>query len=460
VGIPAQGSAKQGISALIGLLTTEAIVTNSADGRQRERLATSWTWSPDRTVLHMALRKDVFFHDGTKLTPEVVAQSLRDSVAAQNQFSFSSVSGVTVSGPDTIDIKLKAPDSFLLPDLSLESLVMPGHREIGTGPFKLVKSGDQSVLSAFDQYYRGRPGLTTIEVDFYPTQRNAWAAMLRGELGMLYEVSRDAEDFVKAETTLRTYSFPRTYYIPFVFNIRHPVLRNKEVRLAINEALDRDALIKDGLRGRGKPADTPIWPGHWAYTDSREKFSFNPDAARRRLEAAGFPIKPGVNGSMPSRFSITCVVLNDSRFERLSLLLQRQLAEVGIDLKLVPETARGLQGRLGKGDFDVLLYEMAGRSLTWVYGFWHSGKFIDTGYSAGDATLDRIRAAGSDDEIRSGVADLMRVFHDDPPAAFLAWQVTARAVSTGIDVEADSDRDILTNVWQWHPVSPAKQASR
>ena len=64
-----------------------------------------------------------------------------------------------------------------------------------------------------------------IDVNVYPTQRNAWTALMRGDIDMLYEVSRDALDFVQAETTVKTYSFPRPYYIPLVFNVRHPVLQ-------------------------------------------------------------------------------------------------------------------------------------------------------------------------------------------------------------------------------------------
>ena len=464
VGLPAQGSPTSGVRALIDLLTTEALVTNAPDGRQSERIATSWTWNPDRTVLRLVLRKDVFFHDGTLVTPEHVAESFKRSVKRKEAFSYASVVDVSVSGPDTVDIKLAEPNSFLLPDLSLTSLRMAQRPEIGTGPFKLIQSGDHSELEAFDKYYRGRPALKTVEVDFYPTQRKAWAGMLRGELGMLYEVSHEAVNFVEAETTIRTYSFPRSYYIPFVFNVRHPVLRNVEVRRALNEALDRSTLIADGLRGRGKVADGPIWPEHWAYSNT-PGFTFNPDAARLRLDKAGFPVRPAVNGAMPSRFSINCMVVNDSRFERLALLMQRQLYDVGVDLRLTPVTVDGFRERVGKGDFDSFLVEMAGRSLSWVYAFWHSPAantpaLTNSGYTAGDRILDDIRRAYSDDDIRRGVADLMRVFHDDPPAAFLTWQVTSRAVSTGYDVSAEPDRDILANVWQWRAAPPLQQAAR
>ena len=57
-----------------------------------------------------------------------------------------------------------------------------------------------------------------------------------------------------------------------MFHVRHPILKRAEVRIAINQALDRVALVRDGMNGRGRPADGPIWPQHWAYTPDREAF--------------------------------------------------------------------------------------------------------------------------------------------------------------------------------------------
>jgi ABC-type transport system substrate-binding protein len=279
---------------------------------------------------------------------------------------------------------------------------------------------------------------------------------------MLHEVSRDAAEFVEAETTVKTYSFPRPYYIPLVFSVRHPILRNAEVRKAINEALDKATLIRDGLNGRGRPADGPIWPEHWAHSSPAQPFAFNPDAARLTLDAAGLPARPSSDGHMPARFSFTCLLFaNDGRFQRLAVLVQKQLADVGIDMKLLPLTQSELVPRLASGDFDAFLFEMLGRPLSSTYDFWHShdGSHINTGYRSADAVLDRMRGARSEEDVRSAVADLTKILHDEPPAAFLAWQSTSRAVSTTFDVAAEPNRDILTSVWQWRPTSGTKQAA-
>jgi ABC-type transport system substrate-binding protein len=294
-----------------------------------------------------------------------------------------------------------------------------------------------------------------MELVVYPTQRNAWTALMRGEVDMLHEVSRDAAEFVEAETSLSRYSFRRPYYVALVFNLRHAVLKNREVRKALNEALDKSTLVDDGMNGRGRPADGPIWPEHWARFTSLHPFDFNPAAARDRLDRAGLAPRKRDAG-MPARFSFTCLFFaDDSRFERLALLVQKELADVGVDMKLEPVKQTELEGRLKAGNFDAVLFEFFGRSLSWAYEFWrsHDGMLMNSGYTAADGVLDKMRASRSDDDVRRTMAEFGRILSEDPPAAFIAWQETTRAVSKNFDVAEEKDRDILTNAWQWRLLS-------
>ena len=460
MGVPTQPTQDTGAPIVIRLLTSEAWVTNRPDGRQGERIATSWTWDESHTTLRLKLRSDIYFHDGEKLTSEVAAQALRltKENAAREAISFASVKSIDVSGPDSVDLKLSEYNAFIVPDLSAVTVRKPGNNAIATGPFKVVSRSDQgATLAAFPQYYRGRPGLDAIDIISYPTQRNAWTAMMRGDIDMLHEVSRDAAEFVQAESTVRAYSFPRPYYVSLVFNIRHPILKRTEVRQAINEALDRTALVRDAMSGRGRPADGPIFPQHWSYTPPKEPFVFDPTSARAKLDAAGLKLKSSSAGTGPIRFSFTCLVFkDDTRFDRLAVLAQKQLADVGIEMKLQAVSLKEMAERAGQGNFDAFIFEMAGRSLSWVHQFWSSqGGLNNSGYTAADAILEKIRRARSEEETREYVVELERIMRVDPPAAFLAWQETARAVSTKFDVAPEENRDIMATLWQWRPARQA-----
>jgi peptide/nickel transport system substrate-binding protein len=414
-------------------------------------------WDPDGLALHLRIRPGVLFHDGTPLTSDVAAQALRDAVNGGTTLSLTdaTVKSIEPDGADGVVIRLKERNSFVPSELTSVTVARPGHKDVGTGPFKIVaREGITTKLAAFPQYYRGRPALAGIEITNYPTQRNAWTALMRGDIDMLYEVSRDAAEFVKAETTVRSYSFPRPYYNSLVFNVRRPVFKDPRVRQAINQALDREALIRDGMSGRGSVADGPVFPQHWAYTKPPRSFAYDPEAARALLDGAGYPIRTESGKAIPFRFTFRCLAFaDDPRFERLEVLLQKQLADVGIEMQLVPMPMSDMVKRLQSGDFDAYVFESAGRSLAWVYEFFrsHPGMPADTGYHTADPILDQVKAAQSDAEVKAAIAELTRVFYDDPPAAFLAWQEQTRAVSTRFDVAPEANRDILTNLWQWRP---------
>ena len=135
-------------------------------------------------------------------------------------------------------------------------------------------------------------------------------------------------------------------------------------------------------------------------------------------------------------------------------------------MQLRPLHLNELVPTLRKGQYDMFLFEMAnGRTLSWVYLFWHSPlpnipPYNFTGYRAADAALDAVRTATSDDQIRQHTAELQRVFADDPPAVFLAWQTMTRAVSSNFAVAVQPGRDIMYSIWEWKPADGRQFAER
>jgi hypothetical protein len=140
--------------------------------------------------------------------------------------------------------------------------------------------------------------------------------------------------------------------------------------------------------------------------------------------------------------------------ERMGLLLQRQLAEVGIDMRIEVVPITELVRRLPTGQFDAFLLDvMPSHGLDPVYAAWHSPeatpKAYETGYTAADGALDRLREARTEEETRQAVRALQQVMRDDPPAVFLLWSNTARAVSARFNVPLTPDRDIFGTLPQW-----------
>ena len=147
----------------------------------------------------------------------------------------------------------------------------------------------------------------------FPNARNAWAAMMRGEIDMLYEVAPDALDFIEQSSNTQVRSFLRPYVFTMGLNVKHPVLADRDVRRALNMAVNRTEIIKRVFRGHAYPATDHVWPRHWAYDHELPRLRYDPAKAIELLEAKGLRIcrrrrEQGRARDTPSRFRFTCLI--------------------------------------------------------------------------------------------------------------------------------------------------------
>lgn len=454
-------SALEAKGVLTDLLYSDPLISIDWNGRPVERLASQWQWEDDGRTFRIELRPGVHMHDGRPVTSSLVASILRPQLPGRPGFAY--VTAIETPSDQTLVFRLSRPDVFLVDAIALTTIK---DGDVGTGPFKLTSRTPTIEAERNDAYYRGTPGFTHISIVPYDRLRTAWAAMMRGEVDMLQEAARESVDFLQTASQIKTYPSIRPFYIPLVFNLRHPILRHEEVRRALAEAIDREEIVGQAMRGRGMVADDPIWPFNWAYSAAARRIQHNPATAALRLDSAGLKMRPARPGQMTSRFQLTCLFWREGpQFERIALLLQRQLANVGVDLLLQPASQADLVRRVATGRFDIyLMFMTSGRTFDRTYAFWHSplhpGEALqDIGYTGADDVLDRLRVARSEADVRAAVADLRQRFFEDVPAAFLAWPETTRAIDARFDVGAPNDPDIFANLWRWHPAL-VQQASR
>lgn len=458
------------VDRFVNAFVADSLVGTTWNGRPVDRVVSAWEWV-DPTTLKLRVRPGLKWHDKTPVAIEQFKQVLEGAIKSPSgyQISYASVTAVELdpSARDVVEIKLSRPEAFILADLAADSLQHPGDPILGTGPFRYEGSSGNTIrLSAFDDYYRGRPQLDQVEIKSFGELRGSWAALMRGEVDGVHEIAPNVANLPEPEGQ-KSYPLIRPYFIQLAFNTRHPALRDPVVRQALSYGVDRQAIIELGMNRQGTVAEGPIWPYHWAYSTAMKTYTHNTEAATLRLESAGLKLRPGKNGRMPSRLHIRCLApANNALFEKVAMVLQKQFYEIGVDLDIVPLPGDEVGRRLDAGDFEtVLIQRNSGRSLSWTYSTFHSG-VSKSGYSAADAVLDRLRQTSNEGEIRAAVSDLQQIFHDDPPAIFIAWPKTARVVSsriripdpeeTGRDVDKEAGRDVLSSLWMWRPDSTAR----
>jgi peptide/nickel transport system substrate-binding protein len=451
VGLSAVSTGNEGLRNVAQLQTIENLARVTTDGRLQPWLAKDWSVSPDGRSVTVNLVSGVRFHDGSPLTAEIVADAVRASLPTTMGPAFSDVDGVSASGEHQIVIRLRRPSPFLLEALEVP-VPKPGASLVGTGPFKVDNPQSPTEMRANDDYYLGKPTIGRIVVTNYPSVRAAWAEMLRGQLDMLYEVGGDALDSLEASSKISTFTFVRRYQYAVIMNNQSPIFRSKAFRQAVNFAIDREVIVRDGLNGHGVASTSPVWPYHYAFKPALARSGYDMKRAGQLLSD---PTTPAVR-------SFTCLIRPDATIERIALIVKRQLQQVGIEMSIEQVASDQMIAAIKSGRYEAVLNEMiSGPTLLRAYQLWHSNGFWNYQSASIDAALDEIRYATSNDAYAAGVGRLQQAAIDDPPAAFLAWNERARAVSKNfVTVAVEEGRDIMLTLRQWKLAAGAVQASR
>jgi ABC-type transport system substrate-binding protein len=473
IGLPVQTGEDPlfGASQAARLLSFEGLTYLARDGRPHPKLAQSFTESLDGLTWTVQLRRDAFFHDGSPANATSVKLSLERSLKGAGRDRSPGLSDiVALEAPSeyTLLIRLRERSRFLLDDLTVAIVKRgAGGETVGTGPFVMSSTtNNELVMTAVENYYRGKPTIDRIVWKSYPAVRTAWAAMMRGEIDFLYQVPAEAVEFIEAEDSVQLFSFLRNYTYHVVFNSRRKPFDNWQVRRALNYAINRERLITRAFNERGQTASTPLWPLHWAYDSSVPGFSFDPARASALLNAAKIPEVDSAqrNDSVPGRFHFTCLVPeNFALWERMALIVQRDLAEIGVAMNIESVPFEVFNQRIGSGDFDAVTIELiVGNTASRPFTFW-SSQSSQNNWGYRNASLDRaledLRRAPDDTQYRDAFRRVQLQSLDDPPAIFLALGQITRAVSKRFDVVAPPNTDILPSIPDWRLAAPAARTT-
>ncbi len=451
-----------GLSQFGSLLSLEGLAVSNADGRALPRLVQSWNWEENELRLRVRLRPDVVFHDETPLTSSIVATILRAAVASpdarQSYSSLSDITDVRAEGDLDVIIDLSQRSGFLIEDLTMPLTIGRG---VGTGPYRIVERSDSEMLfERFDDYYQGLPAIHRIRVQVFDTLRSAWTSLLRDDVDMVTDVPAEAVEFIQTDD-VNVITYERWFQFMVLFDLSDSQFTSPLVRRALNVAIDRELLITRALKGYAEPSTGPVWPQHWAYDDSVPRYEFDPRLAIALLEQAGLRVgsAPASDlGPPTARLRLTCLIpQNFSLLQRIGLEVQRQLYDVGVDMQFEVVPLEQYLTRLQAGQFQSALVDMiSGPSFGRLYIFWRSAKTFKGlnrfGYENAEAEkLFQLLRTSSTNEaaVRSATTQLQRVFFDDPPAVFLAWNERTRAVRSEYRVFRETGRDPMPTLWRW-----------
>jgi peptide/nickel transport system substrate-binding protein len=275
----------------------QGLVSRTPEQEIVPALASDWTISPDGMTYTFTVRDGVTFHDGSPLTVEDVVWSLqthKSDATWADSARLARVASVAADGQDVV-ITLSEPDSSLLWNLTGRAgLIFKKNDTIdyktaanGTGPFILDswKQGDSITFGRYDDYWGEKAKVAQVIFDYVPDSQAALTGALAGEFDVLTGFDATLKDQIEANGDFALVLGKATDKWVLAMNSTTGPLAKKEVRQAIRQAIDHDALIE--AAGSGLPLYGPIPPLDPGYEDLSDVAPYDPDAAMKLLADAG-----------------------------------------------------------------------------------------------------------------------------------------------------------------------------
>jgi peptide/nickel transport system substrate-binding protein/oligopeptide transport system substrate-binding protein len=353
------------------------------------RVAEGWKISDDGTAYTFRLRPGVKFHNGRTVTAEDAAWSLKrildPKTRSQRAWILDPVRGAAdyaagragdVEGIEVLDalslrLTLERAHAPFLGQLAMENTAIlpreayeddspnPAYlrRPVGCGPFRLSEwvQSNYLTLTAFDEYYEGRPELDRVIFRFIENLTTSLEEYRAGGLEFLDELVTGQRLALSEEMGSEMHRWPQLAVSFYGFNHQLPPFKNnRALRQAFNYAVDKEYLCRVLQEGKDIPQTGILPPGIPGHNPSLAGYPYDPERARALLAEAGYPDGEGLP-------EIALWYNTSENHQRVASQVQSDLARIGVKVVLRnldwASFLKAVEGEPG-GNSEVAFYRM------------------------------------------------------------------------------------------------------
>lgn len=342
-------------------------------------LAESWDISPDGKTYTFHIRDGVKFSDGEACDSYAIKANFDAILENKARHTWLEMMNVlkSVSAPDakTFVIELSKPYYPMLTELAVTrpfAMISPKamkngstkngvEKYIGTGPYVLGKvvTDEYAVFEANPNYWGEQPKLKKILVKVIPDNQTRVMALEKGELDLIFGKNMIDVDSIKKFKDNKNFTIKfsePTSTRQIVLNTNNSILKDIDVRKALQHATNKNAISEGIFYGVEKPADT-LFSKTIPYCNINLKpYEYDTVLTEKILDDAGWHKgTDGIRSKNGQQLKLSLLYNSDSVAEKsISEYLQSEYRKQGIILNIAGEEEQSYRDKMKAGNFDMV----------------------------------------------------------------------------------------------------------
>jgi peptide/nickel transport system substrate-binding protein len=240
----------------------------------------------------------------------------------------------------------------------------------------------------------------------------------------------------------------------------HPLFGNREIRLALTMAINREEILEGYFGEFATPAVSPISPIFKEYfNDKLKPIPYNPDEAKRILEKNGWrdSDNDGIidKNGIPFKFKLTIATGRPHR-EFAAIIIKRDLKKIGIDVEIENLETSLFFSNLFERKLDAWIAGWTVPLDLDLEGFWGSDLdknfFNVCGYQ--NREVDKIfrdfKKAQTVEDKKNLIFRFQEIIQNDQPVTFLYWIDNIVGYNKKIKNVKFNPIAFTNRIWEWY----------
>lgn len=363
----------------------DTLLKRDLDGNLVPGLAEKYEVSDDGKVWTIVLNKTAKFHSGEPVTAEAVKKTFERFLQhSAVKFIAGPLDKIDAVDEQTLKVYFTEPFAPFASGLTTAYLAPMdpkaldeygddfGEQPAAAGLFKFgehkrgssityMKNGDYSWGPSFVDN-KGEPAYDKFEFRFITDDDTRVLEFKKGTTQIMTKVPPNYIQDLKETEGVELNSMYEQGITYLGFNNKKPIFQDKRVRQAIALGIDREPIVEFALEGYAKPLFGPLphtIPGYSekVEAEAKQKYSQNIDKAKSLLAEAGWNDTDGdgIVDKDGKPFSFELWLSDEPVMQRVVQIIQGQLKEIGIDVKISVQEAASIAANTPKGLHDAIL---------------------------------------------------------------------------------------------------------